>query len=50
VAATRALWRTLRPTAGESWGEKLQRSRRAMNHASVRVSEYDEDLSEGTAT
>jgi hypothetical protein len=50
VAATRALLRTLRPTAGESWSEKLHRSRRALNHASVRVSEYDEDLPGRTAT
>jgi hypothetical protein len=50
VAATRALLRTLRPTPGESWSEKLHRSRRAVHHASVRRSEHDEDLPGRTAT
>jgi hypothetical protein len=50
VAATRALLRTLRPTRGETWGAKLDRSRRAVHHASVRKSEHDEDLSGRTAT
>jgi Uncharacterised nucleotidyltransferase len=50
AAAARALLRTLWPTPGESWGEKLHRSRRAMHHASVRKSEHDDELSGRTAT
>jgi Uncharacterised nucleotidyltransferase len=50
VVATRALWRTLRPTPGETWSDKLTRSRRAMHHASLRKSEHDEYLSGRTTT
>jgi hypothetical protein len=47
AAATRALWRTLRPVRGESWSAKLQRSRTAVNHASLRQSEHDDQLAGG---
>ena len=50
VVATRALWRTLRPTPGETWSDKLTRSRRAVHHASLRKSEHDEYLSRRTTT
>ncbi len=50
VVAARALWRTLRPTPGETWSDKLTRSRRAMHHASLRKSEHDEHLSGRTTT
>jgi hypothetical protein len=46
VAAARALSRTLRPWPGETWSEKLQRSRRSIEHASLRESDHDRELFE----
>jgi hypothetical protein len=44
LAAAQALSRTLRPWPGETWSEKLQRSRRSVQHASLRESDHDREL------
>jgi Uncharacterised nucleotidyltransferase len=49
VAATRALLRVLRPWPGETWGDKLGRSRQSLRHASLRESEHDQKLFGPTA-
>jgi hypothetical protein len=44
LAAARAISRTLRPWPGETWSQKLQRSRQSMQNASLRESDHSREL------